>query len=261
MDGSVSSIFMSGRRGFPTRAVPNGDTRGAVNPDLDSRLERLASLGEPVRRALYRYVVGEPAPVSRERAAAGVGVPHHVAKFNLDRLVEDGLLEAEYGRPAGRAGPGAGRPAKLYRRAPAGIEVSLPERRYDLAGRLLTRAVARAARTAKPVVDTLAVVAHEAGRQLGAEGAAPGGRRRGQRHVTEAVVQTLVDHGFEPSRDADGITLANCPFDTLARDETELVCGMNLSLIRGVLDGAGATAMTAELDPAPGRCCVRIRQR
>src|SRR5437763_14146356 len=92
---------------------------GNVKPDLDSRLDRLAGLGEPVRRALYRFVVAQGAPVSREQAAAGLDVAHHVAKFNLDRLVEDGLLEAEYRRPEGRRGPGAGRPATLYRRAAA----------------------------------------------------------------------------------------------------------------------------------------------
>src|SRR5438045_398628 len=84
------------------------------------------------------------AAVNREQAAAGAGVAHHVAKFHLDRLVDDGLLTAEYRRPAGRGGPGAGRPAKLYRRSDVDLEVSLPERRYDLAGRLLVRAVAEA---------------------------------------------------------------------------------------------------------------------
>jgi hypothetical protein len=37
------------------------------------------------------------------------------------------------------------------------------------------------------------------------------------------------------------------------------VCGMNLELIEcllGEVDGAG---LEATLDPAPGRCCVRIR--
>jgi len=95
----------------------------------------------------------------------------------------------------------------------------------------------------------------------GAEGAPARGRRRSQRQATEALFQALIDNGFEPSRDPDGIMLANCPFDTLAREETELVCGMNLALVRGALDGAGVTKMTAELDPAPGRCCVRIRPR
>jgi predicted ArsR family transcriptional regulator len=230
-----------------------------VNPDLDARLDRLAGLGEPVRRALYRFVVAQRVPVSRDQAATGVGVAYHVAKFNLDRLVADGLLEAEYRRPEGRGGPGAGRPAKLYRRAEGDLEVSLPERHYDLAGRLLARAVARAERTDSPVSETLRAVAHEVGRDLGATASATDARRS-RRKITETVVDTLSRQGYEPCATRDGITLANCPFHALVNEETELVCGMNLSLIEGVLDGVGDTTLHAELDPEPPRCCVRIRQ-
>ena len=49
-----------------------------------------------MRRELYRYVVAQPSPVSREQAAAGAGVARHVAKFHLDKLAEDGLLVTEY---------------------------------------------------------------------------------------------------------------------------------------------------------------------
>jgi predicted ArsR family transcriptional regulator len=230
-----------------------------VTADLDARLDRLAGLGEPVRRALYRFVVAQGAPVSRDQAATGVGVAHHVAKFNLDRLVEDGLLEAEYRRPEGRGGPGAGRPAKLYRRADGDLEVSLPERRYDLAGKLLARAVAHAERTDSPVGETLHSVAREAGRDLGTAYVRTG-RKPAQRQIIERVVDALRRQGYEPCATRDDITLANCPFHALADEETELVCGMNLALIEGLLDGIGATKLRAELDPAPPQCCVRIRR-
>ena len=50
----------------------------------------LASLAEPTRRALYLYVRDQGTAVSRDEAAAGVGVPRHQAKFHLDKLVGDG---------------------------------------------------------------------------------------------------------------------------------------------------------------------------
>src|SRR3954447_11249276 len=108
--------------------------------DFDAQVIGIAALAEPIRRALYRFVVAQPGPVNRDEAAAGSGVARHVAKFHLDKLVEDGLLEVTYARPAGRGGPGAGRPAKLYRRSPLELAVSLPPREYELAGRLLARA-------------------------------------------------------------------------------------------------------------------------
>jgi predicted ArsR family transcriptional regulator len=219
-----------------------------VGNDLDTRLDQVATLGEPVRRALYRFVAAQPEPVTREQAAAAVGVAQHTAKFHLDRLVDGRLLEAGYRRPPGRGGPGAGRPAKVYRRSGADLDVSLPERRYDLAGRLLVKAVARAERTGSPVPEALRSVAAEAGRSAGS---------RAGRDLFDA----LAADGYEPRRDGDGITLANCPFHVLAREETELVCGMNHAYLSGVLRGVGETGFAARLDPAPGRCCVRLQRR
>jgi len=45
----------------------------------------------------------------------------------------------------------------------------------------------------------------------------------------------------------------------LAEQHRALVCGMNLGVIEGILEGAGATEVEASLDPAPGRCCVTMR--
>src|SRR4051794_5957379 len=94
----------------------------------------VGALADPVRRALYRFVVESDEPVSRDQAAAGVALPRHTAKFHLDRLVADGLLDVEFRRLSGRRGPGAGRPSKLYRRSGRQLSVSIPPRRYDMAG-------------------------------------------------------------------------------------------------------------------------------
>jgi predicted ArsR family transcriptional regulator len=218
-----------------------------VGNDLDARLDRVAALGEPVRRALYRFVAAQPEPVTREQAAAAVGVAQHTAKFHLDRLVDGRLLEAGYRRPPGRGGPGAGRPAKVYRRSHTDLDVSLPERRYDLAGRLLVKAFARAERTGSPVPEALRAVATQAGRSAGTQAAS-------------GLFDALAADGYEPRRDGDGITLANCPFHALASEETELVCGMNRAYLEGMLGGIGDTGLTARLDPAPGRCCIRLER-
>ncbi len=229
--------------------------------DLDARLDQVAALGEPVRRALYRFVTAQPEPVTRERAAAGVGVAQHTAKFHLDRLVHDGLLEASYRRAPGRGGPGAGRPAKVYRRSDTDLDVSLPERRYDLAGRLLVKAVAHAERTGSPATDALHAVATQEGRIAGMQVAPSLGQRAQRNEAEAAVVDAVTAHGYEPRQDRDGITLSNCPFHALTREATEIVCAMNRAYLAGVLDGIGATTLDAKLDPAAGRCCVRLQQR
>ena len=229
--------------------------------DFDSQLAGVAALGEPVRRALYRYVVAQPDPVSRDQAAEGAGVPRHVAKFHLDKLERAGLLEVEFRRPAGRQGPGAGRPTKLYRRSSRELRVSLPERRYELAGQVMARAIIAAEHDHVPVDAALSQAAGDAGHALAEQARRRAGSRADQAAPLAAVAGALAAHGYQPRADPDGLVLANCPFHALAQDHTDLVCGMNLDLINGLLTGLGPTDLRAQLDPAPGRCCVTVRRQ
>ena len=45
------------------------------------------------RRDLYVYVSAQSAPVSRDQASDALGVARHTAKFHLDKLAEEGLLQ------------------------------------------------------------------------------------------------------------------------------------------------------------------------
>ncbi|MEX1103563.1 MAG: helix-turn-helix domain-containing protein [Dehalococcoidia bacterium] len=228
--------------------------------DFDSRVARIAALGEPVRRALYRFVGAQPSPVSRDEAAEGVGVPRHVAKFHLDRLEEDGLLDAEFKRPPGRTGPGAGRPSKLYRRSPDEVAVSLPDRRYEVAGKLMADAITFAAHEHIPIEEALARTSSELGSELGNEVRQRAGRGRGDA-LLSALSDVLDENGYEPRPDGSGLSLANCPFHALAREHTDLVCGMNLGILRGMIEQLPSDTLEARLDPAPDRCCVRLCER
>jgi predicted ArsR family transcriptional regulator len=228
--------------------------------DFDVRVSGIAALGEPVRRALYAFVAAQPSPVNRDQAGEGVGVARHVAKFHLDKLVEDGLLEVEFRRPPGRGGPGAGRPAKLYRRSSREVAVSLPDRRYDLAGRLLARAVSEAAHSGVPVADALHAAAADTGRTLGRDARARAGARPSRKALTGAVCAALAELGYEPRPEAGEVRLANCPFHVLAAEYTDLVCSMNRDLLTGLLEGLGHPGLRALLEPEPGMCCVRLRK-
>jgi predicted ArsR family transcriptional regulator len=220
----------------------------------ETQISAVAALDEPTRRQLYDYVVHQAEPVSRDDAAAALELPRTTAAFHLDRLVGEKLLDVVYRRRTGRTGPGAGRPAKLYRRSDEQVSVSLPQRRYELAGRLLSSALIHAERSGDSPREILDQRAYQLGRQLGeaAHGATDDGDTR------EAALRMLETHGFEPRLDGASVTLANCPFHALAQEYTELVCGMNLSLLDGLLDGLGSTGLTARLDPTPPFCCVRL---
>jgi len=220
--------------------------------DRSAQVAAVAALAEPTRRRLYEYVVRRPHPVSRDDVAGALGVPRPTAAFHLDRLVSDGLLDVHYERRTGRTGPGAGRPAKLYRRSDASVTVSLPERRYDLAGELLASALDESERSGQPPRAVLERRARLRGRELGEEARAAGVDGR------DAVVGALEEQGFEPRSVDAGIALANCPFHALASRHTELVCGMNLHLLEGLLEGVPSARLTARLRPEQGMCCVLL---
>lgn len=213
----------------------------------------IGALADPVRRRLYDHVVSCAEAVGREEAAEAAGVPVHSARFHLDRLVEAGLLEVEFRRRSGRSGPGAGRPAKLYRRSSGEVAVSLPDRSYDLVGGVLAAAVERSL-AGVPLPEALAGEAREAGRR--AASSYDGSATVAELDRTAAV---LADEGFEPTRVGEDLELRNCPFDALARRHPQLVCGVNLDYVGGVLDGLACRRTTACLDPAPDRCCVRVQ--
>ncbi|MET1059443.1 MAG: helix-turn-helix domain-containing protein [Nocardioides sp.] len=219
------------------------------------RVTKLGALADPVRRALYRFVADQPGAVSRDQAADGIDVPRHTAKFHLDRLVDEGLLVTEFKRLTGRTGPGAGRPAKLYRRSRKEVAVSLPNRRYDLAGDVLADAVERS--LAGTAMD---VAVRDAATAAGARAVEAADAPDPEDAELDRVAEVLATFGFEPRVDGD-LLLKNCPFDRLATDHTDLVCGMNLAFVEAVADGLGCAGVRPELDPDPQRCCVRVRER
>jgi predicted ArsR family transcriptional regulator len=216
-----------------------------------SGLAAVSSLDDPVRARLYRVVSASPEAMGRDEAAAAAGIGRPLAAYHLDKLVELGLLTATYQRPVGRAGPGAGRPAKLYARSEREFAVAVPPREYELAARLL--AVAVQSDTSGASKAALCAAARQYGASLAA-------CSRDDGSASPAVQSALRQHGFEPWRDATGaVQLRNCPFHQLAAEHTELVCGMNLALIHGLIEGFGASAaLHPQLDPQPGRCCVVI---
>jgi predicted ArsR family transcriptional regulator len=224
-----------------------------IDDRAGERLAELAVLAEPMRRRLYLHVSQRPEPVSRDEAAAALGISRSLAAFHLDRLVGAGLLSTEYRRLGGRTGPGAGRPSKLYRVSERETVASVPPRRYEVAARLFADAL-----SAEPGTDAVGLRAHAYGLELGAEAVERAGPRARAQDRREALVSVLRDAGYVPF-DRDGeIRLRNCPFHELAQRHRQLTCGMNLALLRGMLDGAQLPSGAARLDVQPGLCCVAI---
>jgi predicted ArsR family transcriptional regulator len=187
-----------------------------------------------------------------------VGIARPLAAFHLDRLVRDGLLRTEFMRRSGRTGPGAGRPAKLYRRSPEHHAVSLPARNYELAAHLFADALAgpKGAGT-KRLRDEARVYGRSTGERLAGEAVPREVEPEAQEPASDReLLAALAREGYEPRLDGDVIRLGNCPFHALVAAHRDLTCGMNLALMTGLLEGLGASGWRASPDPRPGLCCV-----
>ncbi|GAA2670945.1 helix-turn-helix transcriptional regulator [Actinoplanes palleronii] len=210
-----------------------------TSEDLDD-LDALTALADGVRRQAYRVVADGTAPVGRDEVAEALGIGRTLAAFHLDKLVTAGLLETSYARRSGKTGPGAGRPAKLYRATVTEHAVSVPPRSYRTAAELLAEAIELAG-----AEDELHRVAERHGRQATA---------------CADAQELLAGHGYAPAADGpDRVELRNCPFHRVAEQFPPTICGMNLAMINGLLAGAGlAGEWTARMEAAPGRCCVAL---
>jgi predicted ArsR family transcriptional regulator len=211
------------------------------------RLAAVASLGDEKRRQLFELITASDGAVGRDEAAMAVGLPRSTASFHLDRMVKDGLLAVEFHKPAGKTGPGSGRPAKLYRSAEREVGAFVPDRNYDLAGELLAAAIERSAAAGTPVHDALLATSHEAGR-LAAATAGNGN-----------LETFLAAEGYQPEPDGyGGLTLVNCPFHRLADRHPDTVCAMNGAFLRGAASACGNAEGSVQGNDAPGQCCARI---
>ena len=221
--------------------------------------EALGALEDDLRRDLYLHVRRAGRPVTREEAATATGISRKLAAFHLDKLVDRGLLTFTYARPPGRGGRGAGRPAKQYEPSDRELDVSIPERRYDLLGTVLLRAL-RSKDQREPGDEAARRAARDTGLEIGR------GERRdraipppGPERTLKVATDVLEERGYEPYRDEKGcVRLRNCPFHALAEEDRDLVCHMNERLIDGVVRGLGNDNVRVVFDPVPGECCVRI---
>lgn len=219
----------------------------------ERQLEGIAALAHPLRRRLYLHVTSRTGDVTREEAAEAVGLTRPAATFHLEKLVEDGLLEATYRRVSGRGGPGGGRPPRVYRGPIREIRVQIPPRNYELMARLILDSLGETRQSA-PKGSHEAARNH--GKGIGAEARRRAGKRPSREGLLQALTDSLRDRGFEPQMQEATLRLGNCPFHALSKDYRDVVCPTNLSMMRGVLETLRVRDLDAVLDPQPGMCCV-----
>ena len=218
----------------------------------------IASLGDDLRRRMYEVVRERGRPTSRDEIAQSGGVSRKLAAFHLDKLAERGLLTVSYSRPPGRSGRGAGRTSKYYEPSDRQLEVSIPERQYDVMGSILLGAIESQGPGERTEVAAHRV-AHETGEAIGrVERRLRRLPRPGAERTLTVAREVLADCGYEPYVDEGDVRMRSCPFHALAEQNRDIVCSLNRELIDGVVAGLGNSSVQVHLDPKAGECCVRL---
>jgi len=219
----------------------------------------VAALEDALRARLYRFVRRAGRPVTRDEVAVDAGISRKLAAFHLERLVRSGLLKSTFTRPKQQA-VGPGRAPKRYEPSEVQVYVTIPSRHYDVIGQILLEAI-KDPRAGESSTEGARRVAVERGTALG--GALRRDRRLGrigpERTMTVAA-EVLEAAGFEPALTGNVLKLRNCPFQILAQQAPDVVCGINLAFVTGLLHGIEARGVGAELGPVDGRCCVALRR-
>ncbi|MCG3753534.1 metalloregulator ArsR/SmtB family transcription factor [Amycolatopsis sp. Poz14] len=210
------------------------------------------ALGESRARVLAALRSAD-APVAVQDVAEQVGLHANTARFHLDGLVESGLAER---RTEDRTRPG--RPRTVY--AAIAEEAAEGRRSYRLLAEMLTGLIAE--NVADP--GKAAESAGEAwGRYLADR--PPPTHRVDEAEGIRRLSTVLSDAGFAPdpsgSPEQPVIRLRHCPFREIAEERRDVVCGLHLGLMRGVLEEVRAplTAERLEAFVEPSLCLAHLK--
>jgi predicted ArsR family transcriptional regulator len=198
-------------------------------------------------------------PVGVTEVAEQVGVHANTARFHLDGLVDEGVIERLTDAPSGR-----GRPRISYRARPGLARGGA--RRYRLLAEMLLVQLAGG--------DEPASTAKNAGRAWGAHlitRPAPGHRVDAEEAVERLTTMLdeldfapeLVGNQHDAASNSGRIRLRHCPFLELAEPHRDLVCTLHLGLMQGALSELDAPLTVTDLRPfaEPAACLAHFQLR
>lgn len=199
-------------------------------------MQGLDAIGDRNLRTTLLFVREQQGAVTADEVAAAHRIHRNVARARLERLVEAGLLLPSFERRTGRTGPGAGRPAKMYRVAPELSSIEFPRRYYERLVGLVTDKLPKRDRT-----EAL----HEVGIAFGGELARQAHLPRAKlvdRAALERTCAALGALGYQASiaevkAGTAVLTTPTCPLRPLVRAHPQLE-----ALDRGMWAGLVASA-------------------
>ncbi len=186
-------------------------------------------------RVELMHVLQQQSPRTIADLTAASGLHANTVREHLQRLIDDGYVVAETERRTTR-----GRPRVLYSAADGASASSPVQRRRVRAAAERGDLMRRVMPASTPEsLDTEAL------------------------HQLDAIVDDLVDAGFDPIVDeADlSIELTPCHQAQAQAEHLEVLCQVHLSIMQGVLAEAGGPLQVAGIRPScdPTECVVLLR--
>ncbi len=191
-----------------------------------------AAFGDQTRREIYLYLSG----VEGKTAAQVAEVFHlhpNVARHHLEKLLAGGYLEVSLQHNT----PGAGRPAKLYKKSHNLHRATLVNKPDTLLLLLLKRLIDYTP------PEALEALAHEVGLNYGKSltvNMSVGESLRSLRSALVAIADALTALGFSAhtKEDETGTQIIRdvCPFGNLAV-QTPALCAIDKAIVEGMLSG------------------------
>lgn len=222
-----------------------------------SAVHRHRLLGGVTRSRLLMVLDQSARPLAIRELADALGLHPNTVREHLDQLIDAGLVASTTERSAGR-----GRPRFCYSvvaDADADADANEPaSHAYRGLASALAEQLAQVPDAGSASVD--------AGERWGRTLVGDPTTTPDETEAIGRLVGLLDDVGFAPDspvHPGDPIRLRHCPFGSLARERTDIVCGVHLGLMRGVLDAIGAPLDAVALEPfvAPDLCLAHLGAR
>jgi predicted ArsR family transcriptional regulator len=206
------------------------------------------ALEEPLSRAAAAVLTALRAakePLSLLGLSAETGLHPNTLRDHLEVLVAAGLARRRRAQPQGR-----GRPAWLYSAGGRGAGSAVTE--YAGLVGVLAELVSR---TSDRPWDAAVDVGAGWGRRLAED-------RDRSEAPHQVVVELLEDLRFSPEAAGAQVRLTRCPLLDAARAHPDVVCGVHLGIVRGVLEHLGADSGGTALVPfaEPGACLLTVEE-
>ncbi|TDU87874.1 transcriptional regulator [Kribbella voronezhensis] len=205
---------------------------------------------QPRRQALLEALRASDAPLGVTDLAERLGIHPNTARFHLDALVAQGLVDRRLEEPTGR-----GRPRTVHTPHP-GMDRG-GQRQYQLLAKILLGQLSTS--------PDAGAAAEAAGRNWGGYliDPIPPSRQPGVAEATQRLTAMMTDLGFAPEADrkqAGSIRLRHCPFLELAEEYSATLCPLHLGLMRGALTEIRAPIEATSLEPfaEPDACMVHL---